>query len=198
MIRRPPRSTLFPYTTLFRSTFVLVVPYLRLPELDLVFVWVHDPRKLAVLVRFGSLDDFHTPRTQLLQQLAEVVDPVVDHEGRFARAEPLAVFLRDMPHSKALILGLIVRPFEDGAAKVFQRHTQVLPIPRCQCSAVAFALEEDAADSGNLRHRCPPTYLVRLTPRLSCGPRAPQRLCPRPPARRLLQPLGRRPPITAL
>src|SRR2546430_3257810 len=26
MIRRPPRSTLFPYTTLFRSTFLLQVP----------------------------------------------------------------------------------------------------------------------------------------------------------------------------
>src|SRR3712207_8242438 len=26
MIRRPPRSTLFPYTTLFRSTVVLAVP----------------------------------------------------------------------------------------------------------------------------------------------------------------------------
>jgi len=48
------------------------------------------------------LDDFHTARTQLLQQLAEVVDPVVDHEGRFA--------------CKALILGLIGRPFEDSAA----------------------------------------------------------------------------------
>src|SRR5882672_4774359 len=116
----------------------------------------HDPRKLAVLVRFGSLDDFHTPRTQLLQQLAGVIDPVVDHEGGFAWAEPLAVFLREMPHSKASILGLVVRPFEDSAAKVFQRHAQVLLIPRCQCTAVAFALEEDAAGSGNLRHRCPP------------------------------------------
>src|SRR2546430_12999077 len=78
MIRRPPRSTLFPYTTLFRS-------------FDLVAVRVHDPGKLAVLVRFGSLDDFHARRTQLLQELTEVVDPIVDHEGRFARAEPLAV-----------------------------------------------------------------------------------------------------------
>src|SRR3989449_9629459 len=26
MIRRPPRSTLFPYTTLFRSLFVLITP----------------------------------------------------------------------------------------------------------------------------------------------------------------------------
>src|SRR5438093_10595453 len=104
-----------------------------------------------------SSDLFHTPRTQLLQQLAEVVDPVVNHEGRFAWAEPLAVFLREMPHSKTSILGLVVRPFEDSAAKVFQRHAQVLPIPRCQCSSVALTLEEDAANSGNLRHRCPPT-----------------------------------------
>src|SRR5260370_20775679 len=30
MIRRPPRSTLFPYTTLFRSPHVLLQPHLRL------------------------------------------------------------------------------------------------------------------------------------------------------------------------
>src|SRR3989475_6852595 len=36
---------------------------------------------------------------------------------------------------------------------------------------------------------------VPLTLRLSCGARAPQRLCPRPPARRLLQPVVR-PPVT--
>src|SRR5256885_13063743 len=29
MIRRPPRSTLFPYTTLFRSVFPVMVPPLR-------------------------------------------------------------------------------------------------------------------------------------------------------------------------
>src|SRR2546427_3317260 len=28
MIRRPPRSTLFPYTTLFRSPFAVIVPHL--------------------------------------------------------------------------------------------------------------------------------------------------------------------------
>src|SRR6201989_185104 len=28
MIRRPPRSTLFPYTTLFRSTKIIAVPFL--------------------------------------------------------------------------------------------------------------------------------------------------------------------------
>src|SRR3712207_8861585 len=33
MIRRPPRSTLFPYTTLFRSTRILVV-HIREPEVN--------------------------------------------------------------------------------------------------------------------------------------------------------------------
>src|SRR2546426_8952701 len=34
MIRRPPRSTLFPYTTLFRSPVLGVLPFLRDLELD--------------------------------------------------------------------------------------------------------------------------------------------------------------------
>jgi len=32
MIRRPPRSTLFPYTTLFRSVFVLIFGYFGVPD----------------------------------------------------------------------------------------------------------------------------------------------------------------------
>src|SRR4051794_17971628 len=61
---------------------VLVVPHHRLPELDLVSVGVHDPRELAVLVRFGSADDAHAGGTELREHLDEIVDPVVDHEGR--------------------------------------------------------------------------------------------------------------------
>src|SRR5207244_2214872 len=68
-----------------------------------------------------------------------------------------------MPHSKASILGLVVRPPEDRAAKVFEQHAQVLPIPRCKGNGVAFALEEDAADTGNLRHRCSPFVSSSLT-----------------------------------
>ena len=36
---------------------------------------------------------------------------------------------------------------------------------------------------------CRVLHRIFLTPRLSCGARAPQPLCPRPPARRLLQPV---------
>src|SRR2546422_6819356 len=41
MIRRPPRSTLFPYTTLFRSTFCLRVD--RLCLVDYPRFWHHSP-----------------------------------------------------------------------------------------------------------------------------------------------------------
>src|SRR5262245_33944614 len=69
---------------------VLGVPVHRLPKLDLVTVRIHDPGERAVLVRFRSADDFHPTRTQLREHLAEVVDPVVDHEGRMTWAEPSA------------------------------------------------------------------------------------------------------------
>src|SRR2546425_9202638 len=35
MIRRPPRSTLFPYTTLFRSTLMMGVGVYKIPNIDL-------------------------------------------------------------------------------------------------------------------------------------------------------------------
>src|SRR3712207_9032982 len=49
MIRRPPRSTPFPYTTLFRSTFLTFSDYMRgavrlaaLMQLPVIYVWTHD------------------------------------------------------------------------------------------------------------------------------------------------------------
>src|SRR5256885_11520308 len=52
MIRRPPRSTLFPYTTLFRSINVIQTP----AEVQ-VFVFAPgvDPRKLDVSIQQGLL-----------------------------------------------------------------------------------------------------------------------------------------------
>src|SRR3712207_8440331 len=48
MIRRPPRSTLFPYTTLFRSAIVVPKnsPYKTIA--DLVDAWKANPKGLAV------------------------------------------------------------------------------------------------------------------------------------------------------
>src|SRR2546422_8919193 len=44
MIRRPPRSTLFPYTTLFRSLLLPVYPSRRLSVQPLRIGWDSNPR----------------------------------------------------------------------------------------------------------------------------------------------------------
>src|SRR2546422_1166614 len=53
MIRRPPRSTLFPYTTLFRSQF----KYCGIVKLDHPFI-VHDTR-MSYAVRGSKRCEFH-------------------------------------------------------------------------------------------------------------------------------------------
>src|SRR5436189_2524285 len=40
MIRRPPRSTLFPYTTLFRSNILFINPRIHsISPVDIIFQW---------------------------------------------------------------------------------------------------------------------------------------------------------------
>src|SRR5690606_5009465 len=120
---------------------VLVVPRHRLPEFDLVAVRIHDPRELAVLVRFRTLDDVHAVRAQLHEQFIEVVDPIVDHERGLTRAEPLAVLFRERPYREAAVGCLVVRPSEDRAAPALPGHAEMLPVPRRERGAVALALQ---------------------------------------------------------
>src|SRR5690349_9391328 len=113
--RQPPVNWSMERVTVDRvewrgSALVLVVPGHRLPELDLVVVGIEDPGELAVLVRLGPLEDLDAGRAQLGEELVEVVDPVVDHEARLARAEPVAVRARDVPRGHALVVGMIVGP----------------------------------------------------------------------------------------
>src|SRR5256885_10792083 len=57
MIRRPPRSTLFPYTTLFRS---LYLAYIVSIEHHAAFPWIEKPRHQTdqrALARAGRADD---------------------------------------------------------------------------------------------------------------------------------------------
>src|SRR5690554_7448673 len=75
MIRRPPRSTLFPYTTLFRSDFGL------LPSLPSLFCSKHKldlgqpPNELgfSVFVRFSSSDARSEEHTSELQSRPHLV-----------------------------------------------------------------------------------------------------------------------------
>src|SRR5258705_6124134 len=67
MIRRPPRSTLFPYTTLFRSVLVLasVSLSIHLPTGKLN----HNPQKFYLLSTGASRSEEHTSELQSLRHL---------------------------------------------------------------------------------------------------------------------------------
>src|SRR3712207_6883613 len=73
MIRRPPRSTLFPYTTLFRSRHrdhCLIHAVLTLQgELDVDVVAAVHQLAAAVLSRHNARSEEHTPELQSRQYL---------------------------------------------------------------------------------------------------------------------------------
>src|SRR3712207_8399249 len=81
MIRRPPRSTLFPYTTLFRSRDVLLGLPPRVADLEGVDPLEGDPREDAVLGanplpvgerRLPALDDQDRKSTRLNSSHANI------------------------------------------------------------------------------------------------------------------------------
>src|SRR3712207_3167634 len=101
MIRRPPRSTLFPYTTLFRSTYYWVVAAIGLAVCYLLFRFHRSPLG-SVLVAIRENEQrarflgYPTNRYKLVGFALSAV--VVGLAGalsvfnhRFASAEPLAV-----------------------------------------------------------------------------------------------------------
>src|SRR3989454_12538265 len=78
MIRRPPRSTLFPYTTLFRSA--LAAPLLPVPA-------VAAPSRDALQGRFLTAAEL-----ALLEELTELIIPADDHSPG-ARAAGVAAYI---------------------------------------------------------------------------------------------------------
>src|SRR2546422_7892149 len=66
MIRRPPRSTLFPYTTLFRSTRAAVEALFELPFNDLLYraQTVHRLHFDANAVQLSTRSEEHTSELQ--------------------------------------------------------------------------------------------------------------------------------------
>src|SRR5258708_21388168 len=93
MIRRPPRSTLFPYTTLFRSRFQLLYKEGVIPKQQL-------DTQGAQVGQFEGRSEEHTSELQspdhlvcrlLLEKKKTIVIQVIDHytDIEFAPREPL-------------------------------------------------------------------------------------------------------------
>src|SRR5437868_608589 len=105
MLRRPPRSTLFPYTTLFRSGDGLGVPHL-------------DPAERAVDLRVRFVGDLHEAVPDaVVDDVADVVDEL--HTVRLHRLRQAVTGARDAcgdvddGHVVELVEG--VDPFGQGA-----------------------------------------------------------------------------------
>src|SRR3712207_7543399 len=84
MIRRPPRSTLFPYTTLFRSAMLIIDPVLALVALFPV------PFVVAVATRYGLRSRPALQETQ--QRIAELT---AETEENIAGVRVVKAFARE-------------------------------------------------------------------------------------------------------
>src|SRR5947209_12631682 len=92
MIRRPPRSTLFPYTTLFRSAAVADVAEPLVPDRPVGVVQVvAAPRRLLV----GRRSEEHTSELQSRQYLVcrLLLEKKKTNENYYCRANALQLLL---------------------------------------------------------------------------------------------------------
>src|SRR5258708_20832687 len=69
MIRRPPRSTLFPYTTLFRSTDTLEAIKNRYPKVPPIYITENGAAFVDTVESDGSIND--RERTEYIQERSE-------------------------------------------------------------------------------------------------------------------------------
>src|SRR5260221_6228632 len=154
MIRRPPRSTLFPYTTLFRSSHAYVGHIPNPVHLGTSIIDIGDPRRPRVVATV-TLDD-HDSHSHKVRVVGDVM--IVNHERNMSkigrRAEQLQAARR------ALAETLKREPTrEEIAAKMSVTENDL---------ALLEAFEQRGYDNGGFKN-----YHVSDPPRpeLSCYPK---------------------------
>src|SRR2546422_7582035 len=125
MIRRPPRSTLFPYTTLFRS---YVVAIIGVPFLMAFLYAVGDVRVGSVGYHFVGLENFrsvlHSPafrRSLFNSVIFTVGSQVLVIVGAFT----LALALRDKFRGRGVVRFLVMLPWVAPVSRS-EEHTSEL------------------------------------------------------------------------
>src|SRR2546430_7833365 len=129
MIRRPPRSTLFPYTTLFRSVVLLVFSivswalivdkawqFRRIRRQTIEFLKVfRDGRRPSIIyavarrTRESPLAQLYTAAYQEVSGLVDVADRIVDDADESLPPERLEAVNRALPPAAALAVALLGR-----------------------------------------------------------------------------------------
>src|SRR2546430_17179106 len=131
MIRRPPRSTLFPYTTLFRSLALLVLDLLGHALERLEHALVADRRHglLNALVGFGALlagDEDVLLALRLLDPVVQLAQRQLELLGLLTMLDPRLVqlhrALRVLVVPQQRLLGEIV------ASLLHREHRPALPV----------------------------------------------------------------------
>src|SRR5690349_23371920 len=72
MLRRPPRSTLFPYTTLFRSSAIEIDDEQQLAVASALAPLVDGPEAIAAKVIVTDFDGVHTDDTRSEEHTSEL------------------------------------------------------------------------------------------------------------------------------
>src|SRR5260370_25727347 len=124
MIRRPPRSTLFPYTTLFRSK--LFAEFDREPAAAASLAQVHrarmrDGRVVVVKVQRPGIREQIVEDLEALEEIAEFIDEHTEIGRRYEFSNMLSELRRSLLHEldfkreagNLLRLGESLREFEN-------------------------------------------------------------------------------------
>jgi hypothetical protein len=123
-----------------------------LPEFDFVALWIHDPTELPVFGVVSLLQYVAAFFPKCLEECGQVLDAVVDHEGRSARCEVVVARCADRPDGRSLhgIAGSVGLR-EGGSAPFLHVDSEVLFVPSAQGDWV-FRLHEYSADSCDSPH----------------------------------------------
>src|SRR5258707_13591062 len=108
---------------------VFFVPDLWFPQFDFVSFGVHYPGKSPVLVEFGTLQDLNAGILELSDHFLHIVDSIINHETRFARAEPFRARLCDMPCRNTFILRFVLGPLNAAASQILTLRADMLLVP---------------------------------------------------------------------
>src|SRR5215211_6821267 len=107
-----------------------LLPFRWLPELNLVALWIHDPSEFSILRVVGLVEHVTALFAQRFEKPREIFDSIVDHEGRLARSEVLAVCWTDRPGRSSLgRVAFGVSPVEGRSTSGLNVDTEVLLVP---------------------------------------------------------------------